>query len=153
MLFRGCSTAPLVSCPYEFSWGCEFADYLTMNLQCIFVNKYMCNGSALPMQDRNLISNTNCTTAWGVLLPPAKMWFLEISPWISQYLMNLPIMPGLFFQISFYQPTADRHKILIEDHAFPSDHVSIVCSLINIVHLRLHSGLNCHTEVPFINMN
>jgi len=28
-------------------------------------------------------------------------------------------------QISFYQPTPERYKVLIEDHAFPSDHVSM----------------------------
>ncbi len=36
---------------------------------------------------------------------------------------------SFFLQISFYEPTKSRHKIVLENKSFPSDHVSRIILL------------------------
>ena len=48
---------------------------------------------------------------------------------------------------AFYQPTATRHKILIEQGAFPSDHVSTSTC---VKYIYLNPSKNCTCAIQYV---
>lgn len=66
-------------------------------------------------------------TAWA---PYHELLTEQMAAVVGGQANEVVVMNGLtvnlhLLLVSFYQPTAARHKILIEDHAFPSDHFAV----------------------------
>jgi len=67
----------------------------------------------------------SCTTTLYVFLGAKD---IEVAI-MNSLTVNLHLM-----MVPFYRPTSQRHKILVEAKAFPSDHVSTESCEINVVY-------------------
>ena len=66
-------------------------------------------------------------TAWA---PYHELLTPQMAAIVGGHPDEVVVMNGLtvnlhLLMVSFYRPTSSRHKVLIEDHAFPSDHFAV----------------------------